>query len=113
MREEMPPMPFGHPGREMARYMLENGGDPRRWIDQFKRSKRIDDSDRMMWELRPIIDVFYYGGIVDQINMASLASFDVLSRSPSGSSTLTQAKAATQIGALPVTSVVASASMTP
>ena len=62
------------------RYMFENGGDPRKWLENFRRSKRIEDGDRIVWELRPIVDAFWYGGIVDQVNMASLASFEALSR---------------------------------
>jgi len=62
------------------RYMFENGGDPRKWLDQFQRSKRLEEGDRVLHELRPIVDAFYYGGVVDQVNMPALASFESLSR---------------------------------
>ena len=62
------------------RYMLENGGDPRKWLEQFKRSKKLEEGDRVLWELRPVVDAFYYGGIVDQLNLGSLACFEALSR---------------------------------
>ena len=62
------------------RYMHENGGDPRKWLEHFRRSKRLEEGDRVLHELRPIVDAFYYGGVVDQVNMAALASFEALSR---------------------------------
>ena len=62
------------------RYMCENGGDPRRWFDEFKRVKRIEANDRVVWEMRPLVECFYYAGSVDQLNMPALASFEILSR---------------------------------
>ena len=34
----------------------------------------------MMFELRTLIEIFYLGGVYDQLNMASLASFEAASR---------------------------------
>ena len=56
------------------------GGDPRFWLDIWSRSKGVQDHDRVMHELRSWIEVFYLGGVYDQLNMSSLASFEAASR---------------------------------
>ena len=46
----MPPMPFGHPGREMARYMLENGEKMMKIEKKFFKKEHLDPDT---WEERP------------------------------------------------------------
>jgi hypothetical protein len=44
----------------MAKGMLRNGGDPRRWLDNFARDRGIQSGERVMHELRTLTDAFYY-----------------------------------------------------
>lgn len=40
------------------------------------RHKGISETDRVMFELRTLIEVIHLGGVYDQLNLASLASFE-------------------------------------
>ena len=61
-------------------YLLENGGDPRLWLEVFRTSKGIARSDRVWHELNVLVDMFWYGRMVDQLNLPALICFEVLSR---------------------------------
>ena len=56
------------------------GGDPRLWLDIWSRSKGVQEHDRVMHELRSWIELFYLGGVYDQLNMSSLAAFETAAR---------------------------------
>ena len=61
-------------------YFLENGGDPRLWLEVFRGSKNIARTDRVWHELTVLVDMFWYGAMVDQLNLPGLVCFEVLSR---------------------------------
>eukprot|EP00974_Lingulodinium_polyedra_P037488 3595860-Lingulodinium_polyedra.AAC.1 len=46
--------------------MLRSGGDPRRWLAEFCRDRKIEKSDRVYHELVVLTDVLYFGGTFDQ-----------------------------------------------
>lgn len=64
----------------LSKHMLRNGGDPRLWLQVWARHKGIAESDRVMFELRTLIEILYLGGVYDQLNMASLSSFESAAR---------------------------------
>ena len=64
----------------LTKHMLRNGGDPRLWLQVWSRHKGVAETDRVMFELRTLIEIFYLGGVYDQLNIASLASFEAASR---------------------------------
>eukprot|EP00435_Cladocopium_sp_Y103_P029700 s2867_g7.t1 len=64
----------------MLKHMQRFGGDPKQWLELWCRQKSIADQDRVKHELRCLMDVLYYGGVYDQVNMPVLASFEVVAR---------------------------------
>ena len=61
-------------------YFFENGGDPRLWLEVFRGSKGISRTDRVWHELSTLVEVFWHGAMVDQLNLPGLVCFEVLSR---------------------------------
>lgn len=47
----------------LAKHMLRNGGDPRLWLQVWSRHKGVVETDRVMFELRTLIEIFYLGGV--------------------------------------------------
>ena len=64
----------------LLKHMLKYGGDPKQWLELWCRQKGIAEQDRVKHELRCLMDVFYYGGTFDQLNMPVLASFEAAAR---------------------------------
>lgn len=64
----------------LSKHMLRNGGDPRLWLQVWARHKGIAETDRVMFELRTLIEILHLGGVYDQLNMASLSSFESAAR---------------------------------
>lgn len=64
----------------MCRAMERQGGDPRGWLERWMRDKHVEPSDRVAHELRALVEALYLGGCVDQLNMGSLCSVEVLCR---------------------------------
>ena len=64
----------------MLKHMQKFGGDPKQWLELWCRQKSIADQDRVKHELRCLMDVLYYGGVYDQVNMPVLASFESVAR---------------------------------
>lgn len=64
----------------MLKHMQKFGGDPKQWLELWCRQKNIADQDRVKHELRCLMDVLYYGGVYDQVNMPVLASFESVAR---------------------------------
>ena len=46
-----------------------------------RRTNVIEDSSRVICELRPTVDCFHHGEVADQINMTGLAGYEIVSRS--------------------------------
>ncbi|CAK0901919.1 unnamed protein product [Prorocentrum cordatum] len=71
----------GPPGAlHMCKHMQRHGGDPRLWLDLFIRMKGLGQGDRVVHELRAIVEALYQGGVYDQLNMGGLMMVEVLSR---------------------------------
>ena len=64
----------------LAKHMLRSGGDPKSWLNEWSRSKEVGEQDRVMYELRTLIEAFQYACTYDQLNVASLSSFETLAR---------------------------------
>eukprot|EP00438_Fugacium_kawagutii_P022866 Skav226462 [mRNA] locus=scaffold1781:97140:98588:+ [translate_table: standard] len=64
----------------LCKHMLKSGGDPKLWLQVWARHKGIAETDRVMFELRTLIEIVHLGGTYDQLNMSSLASFESAAR---------------------------------
>ena len=60
--------------------LLENGADPKLWLEVFRTSKAISRTDRVWHELPVLVEVFWYGAMVDQLSLPGLVCFEVVSR---------------------------------
>ena len=60
--------------------MMRAGGSPRAWLQSWARYKQIPEQDRIMHELRTLVDAVKYGGSYDQLNLPSLAAFECITR---------------------------------
>jgi len=74
------PLEGGPTALYMMKSMQKQGGDPQRWLEAWIREKRIEPTDRVMHELRPLIDSLYYFGVFDQLNLGGLIGVEVLCR---------------------------------
>ena len=70
------PLTTGHLVKHFAKF----GGDPKRWLTDWMRSKQIQDNDRITFEMKVLIESLYLAGTYDQLNLSCLASVEVLSR---------------------------------
>lgn len=64
----------------MVKQMHRTGGTPKAWLQNWARFKQVPEGDRIMFELRTLVEAIEYGGSYDQLNLASLASFECISR---------------------------------
>ena len=62
------------------KYMLKNGGSPKQWLQIWARHKGVHENDRVMHEMRALLECFEHAGCYDQLNLGSLASFQTLGR---------------------------------
>ena len=74
--------PFEGPSTVMhlLKQMHRNGGDARLWLQLWARQKNVVDTDRVMHEMRCLIDILYHGATFDQLNLPVLASMETASR---------------------------------
>ncbi|CAE7388043.1 unnamed protein product [Symbiodinium sp. CCMP2592] len=64
----------------ILKQMYKQGGNPKLWLQLWSRSKGVQEHDRVMHELRTLCEILYQGGVYDQLNMATLSSFEVCCR---------------------------------
>ncbi len=64
----------------LLKQMHRNGGDARLWLQLWARQKNIQDSDRVMHEMRCLTDILFHGATFDQLNLPVLASMETVSR---------------------------------
>eukprot|EP00913_Durusdinium_trenchii_P010332 g9688.t1 len=64
----------------LMKYMLKNGGSPKQWLLIWARHKGVHDNDRVMHEMRALLESFELAGCYDQLNLGSLACFEALGR---------------------------------
>lgn len=65
---------------DLMKAMGRNGGDAQTWLTAWGRSKGLQDHDRVMHELRALVDTLYYAATYDQLNCPALLSFEILNR---------------------------------
>ena len=53
------------------------GGDPIRWFEKWLSDKGFSEGDRVAHEMRTLVEILYYGGCVDQLNLPSLICMEV------------------------------------
>ena len=68
------PMSVGH----LIRHFHNFGGDSKRWLLEWMRSKNISENDRVAHEMRCLADFMFTAGSYDQINLVSLAGCEVI-----------------------------------
>ena len=64
----------------MVKQMQRTGGSPKQWLQAWARAKQIPEGDRIMFELRTLVEAMEFGGSYDQLNLSSFASFECLAR---------------------------------
>lgn len=64
----------------LIKHCERHGGDPRLWLQLWLRSKHIESSDRTWHETKVLVDVLYYAGTFDQVNIPGLMSLEVVCR---------------------------------
>ena len=64
----------------LLRHFSKFGGDPKRWLSEWMRTKQVSENDRTAYEMRTLIDCIYTAGVYDQLNIPALASLEIISR---------------------------------
>ena len=64
----------------LMKYMGRNGGSPKQWLLTWARHKNIHDNDRVMHEMRALLEALEQAGCYDQLNLGSLACMETLGR---------------------------------
>ena len=64
----------------LLRHMLKNGGSPKQWLLIWARQKGIHDNDRVMHEMRALMEILESGGCYDQLNLPTLACMETVAR---------------------------------
>lgn len=65
---------------DVCRHFQKHPGDPRLWLESWRQMKNLAEGDRVIHELRTLTDALFYGATHDQLNLPSLASFEVICR---------------------------------
>ena len=75
-------LPLHGPGSMLflIKKMERQGGDPRRWLQEWIREKRMESTDRAVHELRELCDIIFYAGTYYCLNMGGLACSEVAGR---------------------------------
>ena len=66
--------------RWLAKFWARQGCSPTQWLDKHLQTTGYSNTDRSVHELRCIAEVVESAGCYDQMNLASLASFELLAR---------------------------------
>lgn len=64
----------------LLKQMHRSGGTPKGWLQTWARFKSIQENDRIMFELRTLVDSLEIGCCYDQVNVPALASFETIAR---------------------------------
>ena len=64
----------------LLKQMYRNGSTPKGWLQIWARFKGIHDNDRIMFELRTLVEAIEIGAMYDQLNIPALASFETVAR---------------------------------
>jgi len=64
----------------LCKMMQRTGGDPHRWLEEWARTKKIDEKDRIFHEMQTLTDLLYQAGTFDALNLGGLVSLEVAAR---------------------------------
>ena len=64
----------------MAKRWEQSGGTPLLWLELWARDRLLNQSDRTYIEMKCLLSAIHYAGSYDQVNLASMASIEVLCR---------------------------------
>lgn len=64
----------------LVRRFQKFGGNPKRWLGDWMRSKQVQEGDRITFEMKVLVEALFVAGTYDQLNLAGLASMEVLAR---------------------------------
>ena len=64
----------------LIKHMHKHGGSPKLWLQSWARFKGIQENDRVMHEMRALMEVLEHGGCYDQLNLTSLACMESVGR---------------------------------
>ena len=59
---------------------FQNGGDVRRWFDQWCSRHGVSQDERVYHEMKTIVEAFFHGSTFDQLNPGGCAIFEALAR---------------------------------
>ena len=64
----------------LLKQMFRTAGSPKAWLATWARFKQVQEGDRIMFELRTLVDAIELAATYDQVNAPALASFETISR---------------------------------
>jgi hypothetical protein len=64
----------------LLKHIMRSGMTPISWVENYLSRRPYPATDRAQWELRSIAEALEYGACYDQVNLCSLASFELLAR---------------------------------
>ena len=64
----------------LAKHWARQNCSPTQWLARYFQDRKYNDSDRSVHELRAMSEVFEHAGCYDNLNVSSLASFELLAR---------------------------------
>lgn len=64
----------------LVKHFQKFGGDPKRWLGDWMRSKQVQEGDRITFEMKVLVEFFFIAGTYDQLNLSGLASVEVIAR---------------------------------
>ena len=65
---------------DLMKSMGRNNGDAQTWLTAWAKAKGIEENDRVMHEMRTLINILFYAVTFDQLNCPSLLSFELVNR---------------------------------
>ncbi|CAK0879948.1 unnamed protein product, partial [Prorocentrum cordatum] len=68
----------------ISRSMLRVSGDPRAWLQDYLREKRLDPGSRVALEMQGICEALYFAGCYDSANLGSSRALEVMDRRLAG-----------------------------
>ena len=66
--------------QHFIKHTAKHGGDAKRWLAEWMRSKQIQEGDRISFEMKVLIESIYLAGTYDQLNLSSLACIEIIAR---------------------------------
>ena len=64
----------------LCKHAERHGRSPTGFLEKWARSKKVEETDRVFYELKTLMDILETGGSYDQLNLGALACMEVCSR---------------------------------